>query len=137
MAALASDATARAAAGAILLATLVHTVETAKFVTAWTQYETAMRALAMGTASDPGLGDPHFVSAARIDPRFNRLTWNSTAPYLSVIVTHDLAPARLAVDPRANYFWLSCDTATASEAAASAVPAETRRLVRVHACRHR
>ena len=35
----------------------VHAVETVKFVAAWSRYETAVRMLAMGTASDPGLGD--------------------------------------------------------------------------------
>jgi len=41
------------------------------------------------------------------------------------------------VDPQAYYFWLSCETATASEAADRAVPVQSRRLVRVHACLHR
>jgi hypothetical protein len=128
---------ARAAVGAILVAMLVHAVETAKFVAAWTQYEAAVRTLAMGTTSDPALGDARFVSATRINPRFDPLTWNSTTPYLSAIVAPGLMPVRLVVDPRASYFWLPCKTATASEAAISAVPVETRRLVRVYACLHR
>jgi hypothetical protein len=41
------------------------------------------------------------------------------------------------VDPQAYYFWLSCETATANEAADRAVPVESRRLVRMHACLHR
>ncbi|MGC2779268.1 MAG: hypothetical protein WA418_26895 [Bradyrhizobium sp.] len=127
--------TARAVAGAIALVMLVHAVETAKFVGAWTDYKDAVRTLAMGTASDPELGDAHVVSAARIGP--NRLSWNSTTPFLSVLVAPDFAPARLVVDPAANDFWLSCATATASEAGDRAVPAESRRLVRVHACLHR
>src|SRR5262249_22779689 len=44
---------------------------------------------------------------------------------------------RLVIDPNANYFWLSCTTATANQQAHPAVPAESRRLVRVHACLHR
>ena len=116
---------------------LVHAVETAKFVMAWTNYKAAVAALATGTASDPSLGDPQFVSSDRIGADRNRLSWFSTTPYLSVIVAK-FAPTRLVVDPRANnYFWLSCATATANLKADRAVPAESRRLVRINACLHR
>jgi len=57
--------------------------------------------------------------------------------YLSVLVTPRFAPARLVIDPDPDYFWLSCTTATANEEADRSVPAESRRLVRVHACLHR
>ncbi len=123
--------------GAVALVMLVHAVETAKFVTAWTHYKAAVRALAAGTGSDPALGDPRFVSAARIDPFLNRLSWNSTTPYLSVLAAPGFAPARLVVDPKAGYFWLSCATAAANQEADRAIPVESRRLVRVYACRHR
>jgi hypothetical protein len=46
---------------------------------------------------------------------------------------HAPAPARLVMDPQAYFFWLSCETATANEAADRAVPVQSRRLVRVHA----
>jgi hypothetical protein len=52
-------------------------------------------------------------------------------------VAPGFAPHRLVVDPAGNYFWLSCETATANERADRAVPVETRRLVRLHACLHR
>ncbi len=137
MTALSSRAIARLIGGAFLLVMLVHAVETAKFVMAWTKYKAAVAALATGTASDPSLGDPHFVSSDRIGADRNRLSWFSTTPYLSVIVAN-FAPTRLVVDPRANnYFWLSCETATANLKADRAVPAESRRLVRVNACLHR
>ena len=55
MTALTGGVTARAAVGVVLLVMLVHAVETAKFVAAWTDYKTAVRALAMGTASDSAL----------------------------------------------------------------------------------
>jgi hypothetical protein len=129
--------TARAAAGAILLVMLVHAVETAKFVTAWTDYKAAVRALATGVASDPALGDPHFVSSDRIGSNLDRLSWSSTTYFLSVLVVPKFAPARLVVDPNVNYFWLSCKTATANQEADRVVPPESRRLVRVHACLHR
>jgi hypothetical protein len=58
--------TAEAIGGGILLVMLVHAVETAKFAAAWTEYKSAVRALAMGTRSDPSLGSPSFVSAHRI-----------------------------------------------------------------------
>ena len=137
MAALASDPMARAVTGAILIVMLVHGVETVKFVRAWTDYEAAVRELAMGEASDPALGDAHFVSSDRIDADLNRLSWFSTTQFLSVLVAPGLAPGRLVVDPTANYFWLSCETATANERADRAVLVESRRLVRIHACLHR
>jgi hypothetical protein len=120
----------------LLLVTLVHAVESAKFVAAWTRYKAAVRALATGPASDPALGDPRFVSSGRIDAGVNRLSWFSTTPYLSAILA-DFAPSRLVVDPQGNYFWLSCATATANAQAARAVPAATRDLVRVYSCLHR
>jgi hypothetical protein len=137
MAALATSAVTRSAAGAIVLVTLVHVVETEKFVRAWRDYEVAARTLATGALSDPALGDPHFVSSDRIAPDLNRLSWSSTTHFLSVLVTPRFAPARLVIDPTADYFWLSCTTATANQEADRAVPAESRRLVRVHACLHR
>ena len=135
--ALATDRVAQAACGAVLLVMLLHAVETAKFVTAWAEYKGAVRALAMGTASDPALGDRRLVSSARIDGRLNRLAWSSTTHFLSVLLAPDFAPARLVVDPGNNYIWLSCRMAVASEQAERAIPVESRRLVRVHACLHR
>ena len=137
MAAVAIDAVTRSAAGAIVLVTLVHIVETEKFVRAWRDYQAAVRTLATGALSDPALGDPHFVSSDRIGPELNRLSWSSTTHFLSVLVTPRFAPVRLVIDPNADYFWLSCTTATANQEADRTVPAESRRLVRVHACLHR
>jgi hypothetical protein len=128
---------ARALLGAFVLVMLVHAVETAKFVTAWSHYKQAVKSLAMGTASDPALGDPRFVSAERIDDEANRLGWSSTSPFLSVLLAPKLAPARLVVDPDAGYFWLSCRTARDSADADRAIPAASRRLVRVYSCLHR
>jgi hypothetical protein len=113
---------------------LVHAVETAKFTLAWEDYKAAVLALARGAASDPDVGDPRFVSAQRIDARLSRLSWNSTTPFLSVLVVPRLAPNRLVVDPNANYFWLPCATATKNEEADRAIPKESRRLIRLHAC---
>jgi hypothetical protein len=127
----------RAGIGAVALVTFVHAVETAKFVTAWTDYQAALRTLAMGEASDPSLGDARFVSSVRIGADLNRLSWSSTTPFLSVLVAPSFAPARLVVDPTANYFWLSCDLARASEAAERALPRRSRALIRAHACLHR
>lgn len=129
--------TARALAVAVLLVMLVHAVETVKFVAGWTAYEAAIRSLAMGSASDPALGDPRFVSSDRIGADLNRFSWSSTTHFLSVLVAPQLSPARLVVDPTANFFWLSCKVATASQQADRAVPGQSRRLVRVQACLHR
>jgi len=134
---LSSQTLARAIGGVFLLVLLVHAVETAKFVTAWTRYKAAVATLATGAASDPWLGDPHFVSSKRIGSELSRLSWFSTTPYLSALVA-DFTPTRLVVDPRANnYFWLSCATATANLEAVRTVPVEARRLVRTYACLHR
>jgi hypothetical protein len=135
--ALARRAGAAAIGGALALVMLVEAVEDAKFVVAWTGYEAGLRALATGAASDPDLGDPHFVSAERLGPALNRMSWNSTTLFLSVLVAPGFAPRRLVIDPRGNYFWLSCAAAERSEAAAAALPREGRRLVRLHACLHR
>jgi hypothetical protein len=128
---------ARALTGALALVLLVHTVETVKFVDDWTQYKAAVRALATGKSSDPQLGSALFVSSERIAPDLNRLDWNSTTPFLSVLVSPGLLPTRLVVDPSAGYFWLPCRTARESEATSTAVPEAARRLIRLHACLHR
>lgn len=135
--ALARRADARALVGALAVVALVHVVETAKFAAGWTAYVEAVRGLATGTAADPELGDPAFVSAARLGPALNRLAWNSTTPYLSVLVAPGHVPARLVVDPSTNYFWLPCPVATASARADAAIPAESRRLLRIYSCLHR
>lgn len=137
LAALTGQATIQAITGAFAIIMLVHAVETAKFALAWTDYKAAVRSLATGTASDPDLGDASFVSTHRISPELDRLSWFSTAHFLSVLLAPGLAPARLVVDPRQGYFWLSCATAMNSEHADRAIPPQSRRLVRVHACLHR
>lgn len=137
MAVLTNGVTIRAGIGAVLLVTLVHTVETVKFVRAWSAYVAAVRTLATGTASDPALGDARFVSSDRIGDDLKRLSWSSSTHFLSVLVTPDFAPTRLVVDPHANYFSLSCATARANEEADRVIPVESRRLVRIYACLHR
>ena len=130
------DRGARPLAAVFMLLTLVHVIETVKFVAAWRHYRAAIAALAIGDVSDPALGNPHFVSSERIASNLNRLSWFSTTPYLSVLVANFM-PNRLAIDPVGNYFWLSCATATANAKAARAVPEEGRDLVRIYSCLHR
>ena len=96
-----------------MLVTLVHVVETAKFVAGWRQYRAEVATLATGSQSDPALGDPRFVSSERMTPSAGQLSWFSTTPYLSVIVANFM-PNRLVIEPTGNYFWLSCETATAN-----------------------
>lgn len=127
----------RALAGAFAFLLLVNAVETGKFVSGWLDYKAAIRALASGPASDPELGSPLFVSSHRIGADLNRLAWNSTTPFLSVLVAPDFKPNHLVVDPAAGYFWLSCQTARRSEAESLALPEEARSLIRLHACLHR
>jgi hypothetical protein len=127
---------ARPLAVAFTLLTVVHVIETGKFVAAWADYRTEVSALAESDQSDPVLGNPRFVSSERISASLNRLSWFSTTPYLSVIAANFL-PNRLVIDPVGNYFWLSCATATANEEAARAVSVEPRGLVRIYSCLHR
>jgi hypothetical protein len=122
---------------ALVLTLLVHAVETTKLVWGWTHYKAAVMTLATGSASDPTLGDPHFVSAARIDPALNRLSWHSTTPYLSVLLAPSMTPDRLVIDPRTGYFWLACDTAKQSERDSAALPPDSRQLIRAYSCQHR
>jgi hypothetical protein len=133
---LASVTVIRACTAAIILCTAIHVVQTAKFVTDWTAYKAAVRALALGSASDPALGDPRFVSSQRISPELNQLSWFSTVEYLSIILS-DFKPVRIVVDPAGNYFWLSCDTATENAKATRSVPMPARDLVRIYSCLHR
>ena len=53
------------------------------------------------------------------------------------LLAPNLKPGRLVVHPTANYFWLSCETATENLQARRALPAESRELVRVYSCLHR
>jgi len=128
---------AQALAGAIMVTTLVHAVETEKFVSAWSAYKSAIVKLATGTASDPVLGDPRFVSADRLPAKFEALGWASTTQYLSVLLAPGFAPNRLVVDPDEGYYWLSCETATANRLAARVVSERTRELIGADACLHR
>ncbi len=134
---LASEQAMRAALGALALLTLIHAVETTRFITAWTNYKAAVRSLALGTASDPSLGNPRFVSSQRIARDLNRLSWFSTTPYLSVLLAPGFAPARLVVDPKSNYFWLSCATAAGNARAPLSVPSDSRALIQSYSCLHR
>jgi hypothetical protein len=72
-------------------------------------------------------------------PEYEELPWFSTLPYLSVLVAPDFKPARVAIDPKSDYFWISCATATASarKAGPRGIPAQSREMIRVYACRHR
>ena len=59
---------ARPLAAAFMLLTLVHVIETGKFVAAWVDYRAAVSALAIGDRSDPALGNPRFVSSDQSTP---------------------------------------------------------------------
>ncbi len=123
-------------AGAFAIVTLIHAVETEKFVSAWMGYRNAIAALATGQEADPSLGNSHFVSSKRILPNLGSLSWFSTIPYLSVLLAN-FSPTRLVIDPAGNYFWLSCATATQNRDAQRAVPTQARELVRIYSCLHR
>ena len=134
MAAITRHVSARAIAGAFLLVMLVHAVETARFVSAWTNYKAAVLALATGAASDPVLGDPRFVSSDRIGLALNRLSWfppvylcRSDGVRASPAGGRSLIELFLAVLRHRD-----CRTSLPS-----AVPRKRRTLVRTYACTHR
>jgi hypothetical protein len=137
LSAMRSRALARAAFGALLLVSGIHAVETAKFVAVWDHYIQAMRSLDVGSTADPSLGDAGFVSAQRLGPAFDTVAWFSTTPFLSVLVAPNFTPGHLVVDGRANYFWLSCDTARDNVARRSSMPLRSRRLIARFSCLHR
>jgi hypothetical protein len=94
----------------------------------------------MGTASDPALGDARFVWSDRVGANLNRLSWFLTTPSCPYSLAPGFASTRLVVDPsdpRSNYFWLSCETATANPNADSVVRADSRWLVGMYSCLHR
>ena len=125
-----------ALASILVAVTVIHVVETGKFVTAWSRYLDAIAGLAMSNESDPDLGDPRFVSSGRAAPDLAPLEWFSTIPYLSVILSN-FQPNRLVIHPTGNYFWLSCTTATRNRDRQLAVPVQARELIRVYSCLHR
>ena len=120
----------------LVAVTLIHAVETVKFVSAWSHYQSAIAALAMSGKSDAALGDPRFVSSRRVSPELAPLAWFSTIPYLSVVLAK-FRPNRLVIDPTGNYFWLSCTTATGNAKRELAVPVQVRELIRIYSCLHR
>jgi hypothetical protein len=125
-----------ALASIFVVVTSIHVVETGKFVTAWANYRSAVVALSTGSETDPALGNPRFVSSQRIPQALAPLSWFSTIPYLSIILSN-FSPNRLVVDPAGNYFWLSCDTATRNRDAELVASVQTRELVRIYSCLHR
>jgi hypothetical protein len=124
---------AQAAMGALCLVSLVHTVETAKFVDGWTDYARFVRNLSKGAAVAAAAGDTRFVSSNSIPVDLREFSWSSTTHYLSVVATPDLDPARLVINPDEGYHWITCQLAK-RHAGRRAVPEKTRKLVEVHAC---
>jgi hypothetical protein len=124
---------ANAVAAALLLIIVVHCAETARFAAAWRDH------LAMFTrlVSEPSRAK--FVEVDPEVPQYEELPWFSTLPYLSVLVAPDFRPARLAIDPRSDYFWISCATATASvkKAKGRGIPVQSREMIRDYTCRNR
>jgi len=109
------------ASAALFLATLIHSVETLRFVIAWTAYTDEIGQLASQPASASQDSGP-FVSSQRVSARLQPLAWSSTTPFLSVLVAPNLNPSRLVVDPTAGYFWLSCSLSAQNETAGKAIP---------------
>ena len=125
----------RLVAASLGLVVFVQAGETVRFLVAWSQYKTDIRALAaIPTEAD----EPHdFVSVRRLPEQRLGPLWLSTTHVLSVLVSDAHDPQRLVVDPWAGYFWIGCRLATTTSQGARAIPAKARDLVRTYECRHR
>lgn len=121
----------------LALIALIHAVEAGKFAKTWVGYERAVKALALSEAADPALGDPAFISTDRLDRATDIVSWNSTTPYLSVLLSAEAGQKRLVVDPRTGYFWLPCALAERHAAASSTVPEFGRSMIARYSCQHR
>ncbi len=126
---------ARAVAAALLVLLFIHAVETARFAVAWNDHLVLFTQM----VTRPDAGNSKFVE---IDParlEYRGLPWFSTLPYLSVLVAPDFKPARLAIDPKSDYFWISCTTATESlrTAGPRGIPAQSREMIRAYTCANR
>lgn len=125
-----------AVASIFMVVLAINIVQTSKFITGWSAYRSAIAELAISDEADASLGSAEFVSSRRLSPRLEPLAWFSTIPYLSIMLA-DFSPKRLVIDPKGNYFWLSCEAATRNRDAKLAVPEHSRELIRVYSCLHR
>ncbi|MFL1461258.1 hypothetical protein ACI6QG_03580 [Roseococcus sp. DSY-14] len=112
---------------ALLLVTLVHAGEAARFTAGWLGHAAAVRAL----AATPGAGP---IAGTVLPAASAPFAWHSTLPFLSVMLAPGLAPARLVVDPASDYFWFGCAQARRNAASGRALPGATRAAVARHAC---
>lgn len=123
-----------AIAASLLLLLVVHGAETARFAAAWRDHLFVFTKLVTEASRNT-----RFVEMDPEKPEYEELPWFSTLPYLSVLVAPGFNPARLAIDPKSDYFWISCATATASarKAGPHGIPARSREMIRFYACEHR
>jgi len=124
---------AQAAAGLMLLVFVIHSAETARFADAWSDHLSLFKTMVTQASRS------REVEIDSENPEYEELPWFSTLPYLSVLVAPDFKPARLGIDPRSDYFWISCATATASvkKAGPTGIPAQSREMIRRYSCAHR
>lgn len=125
----------RALSALLLLTICIHVVETARFAAGWTEYLDLFRTMVSKTEPQAR----KYVAIDPDDPKLHGMPWFSTLPYLSVLVAPGFKPERLAIDPRSDYFWISCANATRSvrKANGSSIPAQSREMIRDYNCRNR
>lgn len=123
-----------AIAASLLLLLVVHGAETARFANAWQGHLAYFTRLVTQPSRNA-----RYVELDPEQPQYEELPWFSTLPYLSVLVAPDFKPARLAIDPKSDYFWISCATATGSarKAGPRGIPAQSREMIRRYSCEHR
>jgi hypothetical protein len=124
---------AQAIAGSLLLVLLIHGAETARFADAWHDHLVLFQKMVTQSSRS------REVEIDAENPEYEELPWFSTLPYLSVLVAPDFKPARLAIDPRSDYFWTSCATATENvrKAGPNGIPVQSREMIRRYTCQHR
>jgi len=126
---------AGALAALLLLTIAIHAVETARFAAGWTEYLAIFR----GMVSKAETPERKYVEIDPDNPKFHDMPWFSTLPYLSVLVAPGFKPHRLVIDPKSDYFWVSCANLTASVRKGNglSIPAQSRQMIRDYNCRNR
>jgi len=126
---------AGALAALLLLTITIHAVETARFAAGWTEYLAIFRSM----VSKAETSERKYVEIDPENPNFHDMPWFSTLPYLSVLVAPGFKPLRLVIDPKSDYFWVSCAKLTASVRKGSdlGIPVQSRQMIRDYNCRNR
>jgi hypothetical protein len=109
-----------------------------RFTSAWETYMAHVARIAAGIERAPvSPGNPAFALNTQVRTQHDDMAWNSTTPYLSVLLAPRFLPRYLVVDPTTGYWWIDCATARANRDRPLGLPERPRALVAAYACRYR